>query len=145
MTYKRDLTQACLNSDFKEYNLFCRPKVSFFPLIKEIPQFVIKGISSNLRELYFHILLLVDQKRAHTTYSIFIWLWPTNGRKHEYLGLIRLDYYSPYFSIIQVLDSTPSWILGNYSAYYSTPNNGRISNIFRIARRGRVIRRSLVA
>ena len=32
-----------------------------------------------------------------------------------------------------------------YLTYYSTPNIGRILNIFRIARRGRVIRRSLVS
>ena len=57
---------------------------------------------------------------------------------------VRLDYYLPYSSKIQVLDSTPSRILGHYWAYYSTPNNGRISNIFRVARRGRVIRRSLM-
>ena len=74
---------------------------------------------------------------------IFIWLWPINGRKHEYLGPIQLDYYSPYSSKMQVLDSTPSRLLGHYSVYYSTPSNGRISNIFWIARRGRVIRQSL--
>ena len=34
-------------------------------------------------------------------------------------------------------------ILGHYLTYYSTSNNGQISNIFRIVRRVRVIRRSL--
>ena len=57
--------------------------------------------------------------------------------------LIWLDHYLPFSSKIQVLDSTPSRILGHYWAYYLTPNNGRILNIFRIARRGRVISRSL--
>ena len=56
----------------------------------------------------------------------------------------QLDYYSPYLSKIQVLNSTLSRILGHYSAYYSTPNNDQISNIFGIARQGRVICRSLV-
>ena len=32
-------------------------EVSFFPLINVIAQFFIKGISSNLGELYFHTLL----------------------------------------------------------------------------------------
>ena len=44
-----------------------------------------------------------------------------------------------YLSKIQIFDSRSSQILG----HYSTPNNGWISNIFWIARRGRVIRRSL--
>ena len=56
----------------------------------------------------------------------------------------QFNYYSPYSSKIQVLDSTPSRILGHYLAYYLTPNIGRISNIFRIARLGRVIRRGLI-
>ena len=29
---------------------------------------------------------------------LFIWLWPINGWKHEYLVPIRLDCYSPYSS-----------------------------------------------
>ena len=40
----------------------CQHEVSFFPLIKVIPQFFIKGISSSLRELYFHTLLKYDIK-----------------------------------------------------------------------------------
>ena len=51
----------------------------------------------------------------------------------------QLDQYSPFSSKIQILDSRLSRILG----HYSTPNKGRISNIFQIARRGQVIRRSL--
>ena len=43
-----------------------------------------------------------------------------------------------------VFDSRSSRILGHCSTNYSTPNNGRISNIFWIVRRGRVIRRSLM-
>ena len=39
--------------------------------------------------------------------------------------------------------STSSRISGHYLTYYSTSNNGQISNIFRIARRVEVIRRSL--
>ena len=58
--------------------------------------------------------------------------------------LTRLDYYLPYSSKIQVFDSIPSQILGHYLAYYSTLNNGRILNIFRIAWRDRVICRSLI-
>ena len=37
---------------------------------------------------------------------IFIWLWPINGRKQEYLSPIQLDYYSRYSYKIQVFDST---------------------------------------
>ena len=76
---------------------------------------------------------------------IFIGLWPINGRKHKYFGPTRLDYYSPYSSKILVLDSTPSRLSAHYSAYYSTPNIGRIVVLFRIVKRGRVIRRSLAA
>ena len=75
--------------------------------------------------------------------QIFIWLWTINGWKHEYLGPIWLDYYSPYSSKIQVLDSPPSRLSAHYSAYYSTPNIGRIVVLFQIAKRGRVIRWSL--
>ena len=67
-----------------------------------------------------------------------------NGRKHEYLGLIRLDYYSRHSSKIQVFNLTPSQISDHYLIYYSTPNNGRIPIIFQIAKRGRVIRQSLL-
>ena len=37
--------------------LLRQPERSFFPLIKVIPQFFIKVISLNIRELYFHTLL----------------------------------------------------------------------------------------
>ena len=73
---------------------------------------------------------------------IFIWLWTINGRKHQYLSPIRLYYYLPYWSKIQVLNSTPSRLSACYSAYYSTPNIGHIVVLFRKAKRGWVICRS---
>ena len=45
---------------------------------------------------------------------------------------------------IQVFESTLSRILAHYSTYYSTPNIGRIVILFRISKRGQVIRLSLV-
>ena len=58
----------------KMHKQICRPQVEFFPIIKVSPQFLIKGFSSNtypdsknllnLRELWFHTLLWIHQKRA---------------------------------------------------------------------------------
>ena len=42
------------------YKKLCRPKVSFFPLIKVIQQIFIEGISLNLRELQWRNIPLPD-------------------------------------------------------------------------------------
>ena len=55
----------------------------------------------------------------------------------------RVEYRVNYRVDYQILGEFLSKKVGHYSAYYSTPNNGPILNIFWIARRGRVIRRSL--
>ena len=62
-----------------------------------------------------------------------------------WLDSTQLSKYSKYSCKKLVFDSRSSWILGHYWTYYLTPNIGQISNIFQIARLGRVICRSLLS
>ena len=57
---------------------------------------------------------------------------------------VRLELTSIRHIRLKYRYSTRGQILVHYSTYYSTLNNGRILNIFQIAKRGWVIRRSLI-
>ena len=59
-------------------------------------------------------------------------------------GRVEYRISGEYSSKIQILDSTQSQLLAHYSAYYLTPNIGQKVVLFRIAKRGRAIRQSLV-
>ena len=46
-----ELFFGCLPQAFTSQKILCGPQVYFLPLSKVVPQFFMKGISSNLREL----------------------------------------------------------------------------------------------